>query len=1088
MLYRIFGKSGYGKTHFIYSKLAECIQNKTHSFLIVPEHAALATEKQIIKQFGNSSNLYTEVINFKRLCNRVFRETGGLALPSIDQGAKKLLMADALEQVHPSLSEFKDACLNAEFVQKALDAVNSLKMNGVDFITLDKTAGELEAQNPSLCIKLRELSIIGSAFDANLTQCQGTSMDIYDRLCDKLSENSFFAGKKVFIDSFYGFTYPELKIISHILEQADEVYISLAYNGVDKDRIFERGQKTARLLLDCATRCGCDVQDIFLCENHRHQKESALYEFEKSFSSSALALTPKQTSLDGIKIFSCKNIHAESKCASSIITDLVKNGARYSDIFVCARNLEDYEGIVDTAFAKSNIPSSLQQPFNLCDSVLCEFILSGIEAASTFSQSSVLKLIKTGLFCLDDVSADIFETYVKTWNISAALFKTDKDWYMNPEGYVEGQPDEEILKTVNDARAKIFTCLDSFSRNLKSAKTLKDIAKSVWDFLCDTAKQKGQESFDDNAGGRDVDLLCKCLDSMVEFLGNKPCTSARFSQLFKLIATEYSIGKLPDKNDMVEVSSASLVRQSGKKHVIILGANDGIFPSSGASDGFFSDGEKKLLSSFGLDFIMPSDEKLYDELFLAYCAICSASQSCSILFSQTDLSGQKLYPSAIVNCALALTGAKTFIFDEKDLFSSFAGKDLAFESLITMPDSDQKATLISYFSSLPDYKQRLDTLSTTHNTSERLVSSTLSRLYGKDITTSYSRLEKFNECPFSHFCTYTLGLKSEPVAQLGPLEAGSIMHRVLEQFVPLLAKAKNDGAPMSKKDARTLINQILESFFENIAKGSQDTSTKRFKYLYNRLSRLLGALAENLADELLHSKFTPCDFELTISDKEQIKPAKIPLSDNSVLKIVGQIDRVDIYEQDGKSYIRIIDYKTGSKVFKKDDILAGFNLQMLLYLYSVVTGGQEKYKSPLVPAGVLYTNVTSPDEKSELGYDDKEACEKSVPKAVTSGVLLDDESILYAMDDTGKAQFIPAKVGSADSDSILSLEKLGELLNFACDAAANLAKEIHSGLKAAQPFKNSRIDACRHCEMAPVCQGYELFRNSSRHSLDFNWE
>ncbi len=1089
MLYRIFGKSGYGKTHYIYSKLAECIQNKTHAFLIVPEHAALMVEKQIVKELGNKSNLYIEVINFKRLCNRVFRQTGGLALANIDSGAKKLLMADALEQICQNLTEFKQAALNPDFAQKALETVNQLHLYGIDTQLLEKTADELDKQNKNiLSSKIRELSVISAAFDANLTQCVGTSKDIYDRLCEKLSQTDFFAGKKVFIDSFYGFTHPELKIISHLLEQADEVYVSLLYDGKDKDRIFERSRKSAASLYNCAKRCGCDVKDIYLCENHRHKKQSALYEFEKNFSSHSLALPENKNSLDGMYIHSCKDIHAEAKCAASIITKLVQDGAKFSDIYVCAKNLQDYEGIVDTVFDKSDISLSLQRPFALCDSVICDFILSGIEAATTFSQSSVLKLIKTGLFCLDDVQADIFETYVRTWNISSSLLKTDKDWYMNPDGYVESIPDAEILNTVNTVRAKIFTCLDAFSNNLKNSETIKDFSLAVWNFLCDTAKEKGLDAFDDGADGRDVDLLCKCLDSMVEFLGDKKCTPSRFSQLFKLVSSEYSIGKLPDKNDMVGIFSVDLVRQSGKKHVILLGANDGIFPSSSKQGGFFSDSEKKILESMGLDFAESSDEKLYDELFLAYTAICSASQSCHIIFSQTDLSGETLYRSGIVSSVMALTGAKITHFDEKDVLLSYAGRTLAFESLVTMPDSEEKSTLLEYFSSLPEFKEKLENLSKTHNESDRLSKETLSSLYGKDITTSYSRLEKFNECPFSHFCTYTLGLKSEPVAKLGPLEAGSIMHRVLEQFVPILAKAKNSGQPMSKKQARTLICEILESFFENIAKGTQNAHTKRFKYLYNRLSRLLGALAENLADELLHSKFTPCDFELTISDKSDVKPAKIPISESSVLKIVGQIDRVDIYKEDGKGYIRIIDYKTGSKVFKKDDILAGFNLQMLLYLYSVVTQGSSKYKSPLIPAGVLYTNVTAPDSKADLGYDDNQAIDKSVPKAITSGVLIDDENILRAMDDTENATFIPVKVGTVDSDSIMSLEKLGELLNFACNTAALLAKEIHQGLKVANPFKNNRIDACRHCEMAPVCQGFDSFRNSNRHSLDFEWE
>ena len=58
MLCRIFGKSGSGKTEYVFQKLAECISNKQKAFLIVPEQSAVKTEKEVVEKLGNKSNEY----------------------------------------------------------------------------------------------------------------------------------------------------------------------------------------------------------------------------------------------------------------------------------------------------------------------------------------------------------------------------------------------------------------------------------------------------------------------------------------------------------------------------------------------------------------------------------------------------------------------------------------------------------------------------------------------------------------------------------------------------------------------------------------------------------------------------------------------------------------------------------------------------------------------------------------------------------------------------------------------------------------------------------------------------------------------
>ncbi len=1067
MLQRIFGKSGSGKTRYIFSKLEECMSNQKKAFLIVPEQCAVSYEREVIEKLGNKSNLYIEVINFKRLCNRVFRETGTLSAKQLDSGAKKLIMAQVLDELLPLFSEFSKSAHNADFIDKAISGVNELKMYGISPEKLEETSNVLKnSGKQTISKKINELAIISSAFDARQKNITGVSADIYERLCDELEKTPFFNNYTVFVDSFYGFTYPEMKILSHIFEQADDVYVSFACDIREQDEIFDRCKNAAFECKKCAENHGVNVVDVSLAENIRHTKNNALYVFRDKFSSMFLATTQTDETCTGIQILSCRDIYSQARAAASVVSKLVRGGDKFSDIAICAKNVEEYYGVLDTVFAKSDIKLSFEKVHTLSETPLYELVLSGIEASFTFDEQAIMRFVKTGLSCLCDSEADIFETYVRTWGITSQNLRRDEDWLMNPDGYVESEPDMEILGLVNSARSKIFTCIDSLAQNLKTSKNVKDCAVAVWNFLNDIAKQKNLESFDDGADGRDLDLLCECLDSMVSSIGEDDCTPSRFAFLFKICAGQYDIGKIPESTDEIAFYSVDLMRTIGKKHVIIMGVNEGVFPCGKTDSGFFTESEKRILKGEGIVLSELAENKMLDELFLAYSCVCSAGQSVTMLYSETSLSGEKMYPSTLVSATANICGVQVHQFNENNCGEAYIGDKLLFESYLSMNNGVVKNTLHEFFKDKEKYREKLEYFSGTFNSDETLSQKTLSKLYGESISTSYSRLEKFNECPFAHFCTYTLRLRSEPVAKLGPPEAGNIMHRVLEQFVPILSKSKLDGKVLTPEQAKSKVCTLLEEFFKNISGTGEETFSKRFKYLYNRLSKQLCAMAEILSLELIHSEFLPSDFELTINDNCEVKPVKMQLGDGRTLKIVGQIDRVDVYEKDGVNYVRIIDYKTGSKVFRKEDILAGFNLQMLLYMYTLTQTGKVKYGDNIVPAGVLYANVTNPDTSENLGFDDEAVAEQNEVKASVYGVLLDETDVLNAMDNTEKRMFVPIR-----SDYLFSLSKLGELLNFASLTAAQLAMQMYSGHKKISPFVNDRIDACRFCDMLPVCQG-----------------
>ena len=153
---------------------------------------------------------------------------------------------------------------------------------------------------------------------------------------------------------------------------------------------------------------------------------------------------------------------------------------------------------------------------------------------------------------------------------------------------------------------------------------------------------------------------------------------------------------------------------------------------------------------------------------------------------------------------------------------------------------------------------------------------------------------------------------------------------------------------MSDEDLKDYIDDILAQHIEQYF-GGAESRTKAFLYSLKVLSENVFILLKHIVTELSQSDFDVCDCELKIG--EDIPAYTVKLPDGHNIAVCGSVDRVDVMEKDGEKYLRVIDYKTGTKEFKLSDILYGLNLQMLLYLYSIKLNGVEKY-GEITPAGI----------------------------------------------------------------------------------------------------------------------------------------
>ena len=97
MLTVLTGRSGSGKTAGLIKEITRVLSEGRRVFVLVPEQESVVMEKRLLDTLGNRCGLLAEVLNFERLPERVFRETGGNSERFVEKGGKVLLVTSVAE-------------------------------------------------------------------------------------------------------------------------------------------------------------------------------------------------------------------------------------------------------------------------------------------------------------------------------------------------------------------------------------------------------------------------------------------------------------------------------------------------------------------------------------------------------------------------------------------------------------------------------------------------------------------------------------------------------------------------------------------------------------------------------------------------------------------------------------------------------------------------------------------------------------------------------------------------------------------------------------------------------------------------------
>lgn len=1078
MLTLLLGRSGSGKSMAILERMKRNGIERPQ-ILIVPEQASYESERLLCEANGNTASAYAEVFSFRSLEERVESVAGGRARTFLDDGGRLLVMYAALKSVSENLSVLGIPSRKPEFLTGLLTTVDEMKSYCISPEMLGEIAEELDGLSGQ---KMQDLALIYGMYHAMTEDGALDPRDKLTRLSEKLKEYPFAKGKDIYLDGFIDFTPQEEQVLEELIRQGESLTIALTTSDLQKKNkpsdLFSAAKQTGHLALSLAKKNHVPYEVVEL-PVRKDLRSSPLAHLEQQLFSGETVPYEKEQK-EAISVYEASSLREEVSWTAGKIRELLQGGhIKCRDIAVTARNIEPYEELVDSIFAQYDIPVFQSSMESILQKPMFTLVVAAIDiVAGNFSYEDVFRYLKTGLSNLTLEECDILENYVLLWDIKGSQWTAKSDFTQHPRGYQENfeEKDIEQLEQLNKIRCKVIKPFEDIRS--KHHKTFKDKVVSLYSFLEAIQLPENLELRSEELllrGDPELALeyqqlwgiLCEALEQCVQLLGDQPVEQDEFSRLLRLLFSQYSVGSIPIALDRVVFGEMGRLSNRRAKVLFLLGADDSMIPSFSFPKGLLTEQDREILSDYGLPLTWEMEEQMSREMTMVYSACAQPTQALFVTWPKMSDSGEERRLSFLIDTLHN-------IFPE-GLTPSSGGKTIANQpmllELLGVQDPFVFGRLVAEDPDRLELLKRLEEASAW--TRGKLSSDMVTKLYGKQMALSASRLDQYQSCHFSFFMKYGLKAKQRKPAGFYAPEYGSFIHFVLE-FVLKEGKKQGHLSQLSQEQVEQLTKQAIQAYIREMFSDLQEQTT-RFRYLFLRLERTVLLVVQNVVEELRQSDFQPLFFELGFGQGETLPPIEIS-EDGMSLRLSGFVDRVDGWVKDGRLYVKVVDYKTGRKSFDLTEIWHGLGLQMLVYLFALELHGPSLGASDVVPAGALYLPARDIFVSGNRSIDEETRQRMVDKELVRKGILLDDPTVIEAMEVPAKSgpRFLPVRVsvksGTITGDSLVNTEQLGRLKLHTEQILKGICKEIGKGEIKAEPFwRGPSRNACLYCEYASVC-------------------
>ena len=1064
---------------------------------IVPEQSTLQMQRSVVAEHPRNAVMNIDIVSFDRLALKVFDELGFALQSVLNDTGKILILRKVLEDCREDLMMYRNKIRMPGFAEQIKSSITELRQYALDDndLFLMQESAQREG-NQVLFRKLQDIRLIYRRFNESIAEKYTTQEEKLDVLA-RLAENSaMLRGAHIYLDGYTGFTPIQYRLIRELLCCAADMTVTVTIPQEEGERegadTFSLSRETLGKLQKIADegQIPCEIRTDL---QELHIPQAWVYE--------------------------ASDIRSEvSFIVRKILRGVREENRRYRDYAIVLGDLESYHRIVREMLREAGIPCFIDHKKRLGENILARFAVSVLQLViERFSFDSVFSCLKCGLLDIPAEQIRELENYCLAFGIrDVSAWKKDFTKNRRQRKGISGSNIEECwdLSRINRIRRNAGECLlEFYGKCSGKSHTAQEFSDALKDLLIRIRAEEKMDAFSrhfyetgETALGKEYEQIfgqvTALLDQIRDLMGKEEISAREYREILAGAMEEVKVSIIPPTLDAVAVGDLVRSRIGRPRTLFLAGVNDGKVPAVPVSAGLFTAQERSFLKKENFELAPDALESLYTQHFYLYLLFTKPAEELFLSYACTGPEGDEQLPSYVIESAgdilpgLKFARAKDsldVVWKERaaDLLAGAvrrtAGRKLGKDNITDNPDlylqdagawaeaehipeqlirnnpiceewTAAEREILRYFAAKQpsDLEQILAGAFFSNRTMD-LDEQTVLDLYGGVLAGSVSRYERFYECPFRHFLDYGLSLQKRMEYEVEAADIGTTYHSSLERYGLKLEERGLTFRTVSDQESDVIAREAVEEAASEMP-GDILRSSERNRFLLDRMVKVTQKTADVLRQQVRQGMYDPAMYELGFTSGTQ---------EQAVLR--GKIDRVDLYDE-GDIFVRIIDYKSGSKKFSVKDIYSGLQLQLTAYLRAAMQEVKKDHPDRSVrPGGVYYYLVQDRYVRSD--QEDRE-------KFRMSGLTNCDPQTLKALDtETGAgesstiAEIAYTKNGLSDRSKVANDEEFDHLMKFVENKITEAARSIRSGNVSIAPFCDSSGKcSCSYCDYRDVCK------------------
>lgn len=1074
----VFGPSGSGKSSYLYQHvIQESMKYPERNYIVlVPEQFTMQTQKDLVMMHERKGIMNIDVLSFARLAYRVFEETGGGGLPVLDDEGKNLILRKIAGDYESELKMLGGHMKKQGYISEVKSVISEFTQYDIGEDEIERVM-ESAGESSRLYYKLADIRLLYRGFTDYLQEKYITKEELLDVLSCEVEKSERLKNSTVVLDGFTGFTPVQDRLLGELMRHCREVIVTVTMDRRGNPYVYEHPYQLFALskqmvtsLLQIAKQNKIPVEEPVELYDHvpwRFKEQEALAFLEKHlFRYGAGAYEKEQ---EQVKLHLAKNPREEAYAVAEQVRRMMREDRyRLRDIGVIVSDMDVYADHLKQAFIKYDIPFFMDHKRSILLNSFVEYIRSVLHMAEqSFSYESVFRFLRTNLAGFTYEEIDELENYVIGLGI-----KGYKHWQEKWTRKLRGMAQEDLDK-MNHYRRQLVEKVDGLIYVLRQRrKTVADITRAIYEFMVqenlqvrlaeqeELFKAKGELALA-REYAQIYRIVIELFDKFVELLGDEQVSLSEYCKLLDAGLEEARVGVIPPEVDQVVIGDMQRTRLKDIKALLFAGANDVYLPGALLRTGLLSELDREKFAREKLTLSAGGKEKAYVQKFYLYLNLTKPSEKLDIYYSKVSADGKSVRPSYLIQELQKLFPKLKVRDEERYLKEQELTENIGFDRMIREFVQKRHETdgawceLYNWYKKNPKWQEKVERFLEAgyyRKPLDALTEEAAKRLYGEEFETSITRMERFAVCAFSHFLTYGLGLREREEYDFQAADLGNVCHRALERFSYKVEREAGDWLKLTEEKRKQYVEESVEEAIADYG-NSILYSSSRNAYLIVRMKRMLEKTVWALTKQLAAGDFKPAAYELRFAN--------------------GKIDRVDTCEDGDCVYVKVIDYKTGSKSFDVTALYHGFQLQLMVYMDAALQMEQKKHpEKEILPAGVFYYRIQDPlIDRPKEGEEQESILKELKP----DGMISLEKEVLGHLDHcmVGESSVIPVKYNKngslSKSSKAASAQDFYLMMKYAGNKVEEIRQKILSGDVKVNPYRRGTETSCDYCSYRQIC-------------------